>query len=314
MPKPDQLPEEFDLSELDKHLTEAEIEALKAGDDALIPPDNTAELAATEAARVAAEAATQQEAQVQATQQAAQDAAQADALKAQQQAAQQPIQIPDTSAAEAEVNRIGGEIEALLEKYDNADITREQFQQQQAALVKQQAVAQAQIEAAAQVVNNAAQQRIVQWNASLEAFKAANAAQAQALWSADHIQGWDAALRAVTGSQAYASMPFDRQIGLAYDLYAAEVKAVTGRALPAMAQATEPQPQPKPKPEPVGKRTDPRPDPVQTLGGLNGADDSLVTDGSFAAIDKMMSIDPIQAEQMLARLPEDKYDAYMRGR
>lgn len=296
MPKPDQLPEEFDLSELDKHLTEAEIEALKAGDDALIPPDNTAELAATEAARVAAEAATQQEAQVQAT----------------QQAAQQPIQIPDTSAAEAEIDRIGGEIEALLEKYDNADITREQFQQQQAALVKQQAVAQAQIEAAAQVVNNAAQQRIVQWNASLEAFKAANAAQAQALWSADHIQGWDAALRAVTGSQAYASMPFDRQIGLAYDLYAAEVKAVTGRALPAMAQATEPQPQPKP--EPVGKRTDPRPDPVQTLGGLNGADDSLVTDGSFAAIDKMMSIDPIQAEQMLARLPEDKYDAYMRGR
>lgn len=295
MPKPDQLPEEFDLSELDKHLTESEIEALKAGDDALIPPDNTAELAATEAARVAAEAATQQEAQVQAT----------------QQAAQQPIQIPDTSAAEAEIDRIGGEIEALLEKYDNADITREQFQQQQAALVKQQAVAQAQIEAAAQVVNNAAQQRIVQWNASLEAFKAANAAQAQALWSADHIQGWDAALRAVTGSQAYASMPFDRQIGLAYDLYAAEVKAVTGRALPAMAQAEAQQ---QPKPEPVGKRTDPRPDPVQTLGGLNGADDSLVTDGSFAAIDKMMSIDPIQAEQMLARLPEDKYDAYMRGR
>lgn len=304
MPKPDQLPEEFDLSELDKHLTEAEIEALKVGEEPLIPPDNAAELAEAEAARVAAEEA--------ASVKAAQDAAQADALKAQQQAAQQPIQIPDTSAAEAEVNRIGGEIEALLEKYDNADITREQFQQQQAALVKQQAVAQAQIDAAAQVINNAAQQRIVQWNASLEAFKAANAAQAQALWSADHIQGWDAALRAVTGSQAYASMPFDRQIGLAYDLYAAEVKAVTGRALPAMAQATVPQQQPKP--EPVGKRTDPRPDPVQTLGGLNGADDSLVTDGSFAAIDKMMSIDPIQAEQMLARLPEDKYDAYMRGR
>lgn len=304
MPKPDQLPEEFDLSELDKHLTEAEIEALKAGEEPLIPPDNAAELAEAEAARVAAEEA--------ASVKAAQDAAQADALKAQQQAAQQPIQIPDTSAAEAEVNRIGGEIEALLEKYDNADITREQFQQQQTALVKQQAAAQAQIEAAAQIATSAAQQRIVQWNASLEAFKAANAAQAEALWSADHIQGWDAALRAVTGSQAYASMPFDRQIGLAYDLYAAEVKAVTGKALPGMTQA--PAPQQQPEAAPVGKRTDPRPDPVQTLGGLNGADDSLVTDGSFSAIDKMMAIDPIQAEKLLAQLPEDKYDAYMRGR
>lgn len=286
-----QIPEEFSLSELQAHLTEAEIKALKVGDEPLLqdaepepePEPATADVTPT-------------------------------STTPQVQAQQTPAipEVPDTTEAEAQIARVGDEIEALLEQYDNAEITREQFQKKQAELIKAQAAAQSQIASAEQIATSAAEQRKAAWFASLEAFKVQNEAQAALLWSNQHLSGWDAALRAVTANQAYSNMPFERQIGLAYDLYAAEVKAMTGAALPSLGGATPPQGQAEA--QQPGRRTDPRPDPVQTLAGLNGASEALVTDGSFAAIDRMMDVDPIKAERMLQALPPDKYEAYMEGR
>lgn len=288
----DNIPEEFTLDSLNASLTEDEMAALMGGDDPIM--GNTAAADAEAAAALAAEqaAAAAATAQADAAAKAAADAAQA----------QPKVQIPDTTAAEQTIAKIDDDLAALATKYDAGDLTQAEWLAQQKVLIQQQAQAQVQIEQAQQVITNHVEQRRQAFYSTLETYKVENAL----LWSPEHLQGWDAALKAVTGNQAYRDLSAARQIELAHDMYAANVKAITGNSIAGPKTAT-----PKPAEEEGGPRKDARPDPVQTLGGFNTDANASIEDGTFAAIDKMTEKDPLAAEQMLARLPADVQKEYL---
>lgn len=275
----DNVPEDFTLDSLKaSSFTEAELEALTGGDDPL-----------TDAAPVA-EAEAEVEAPAAVTPPVVQ--------------APPPVQIPDTTQAEATIAKVDADLEALTAKYDEGELTRAEFLEQQRVLAQQGAAAQVQIETAQRIITDAANQRRATFATLLDQYKAQGN---ELLWSPEHVNGWDQALQAVTGNRAYMNLPLDRQIQLAHDMYAANVKAITGQAIPgskaaAAAAAQDPAP---------GRRTDPRPDPVQTLGGFNGDTNASMDDGTFAAIDRKMMVDPIAAEKMLQRLPADQQEEYL---
>lgn len=282
----DHIPEDFTLESLAASLTQAEIDAVQAGEDPIIAP------AGPTPEEVAAQAAADQ-----AAAQAAEAAAQA--------AAKPAVAIPDTTQAEAVIAQIDTQLEALKTQFDDGDLTYAEWMAQQNVLIKQQAQAQVQIERAQDAISQTVQQRRSQFQTSLEAYKAAGN---EHLWSGEHLQGWDGALRTVTGNAQYASLPFERQIELAHDLYAANVKAVTGKAIKGTAAAAA---EAAKDPEP-GRRTDPRPDPIQTLGGFNGDAAAAVDDGTFAAIDRLSESDPLEAERRVAALSPDRQQDYLR--
>lgn len=278
----DNVPEDFTLESLKaSSLTEAEVNALMGGDDPLTDSAPEPEAEAPPAAAVPPV--------VQAPPPVVE--------------APKPVQIPDTTQAEATIAKVDADLEALTAKYDEGELTRAEFLEQQRVLAQKGAAAQVQIETAQQIANTHAEQRKATFATLLDQYKAQGN---DLLWSPEHINGWDAALRAVTGNQAYVNLPLDRQIQLAHDMYAANHKAVTGQAIPGSKTA-----QAEPDAQAPGRRTDPRPEPVQTLAGFNGDSNAAMDDGTFAAIDRRMMTDPLGAEKMLMRLPQDQQDAFL---
>ena len=285
----DHIPEVFTLESLSASLTEAEIANLTTGEDPIIgeaAPDPAAEAAAL------------------AAQQAATDAAN---LQAQQQAQQQApkIEIPDTTDAEKVIADADTKLNDLQAKFDDGDLTHAELMAQQRAIIQEQARAQVVIERAQEAISQTVQQKRATFYSTLDAYKQGGN---EFLWSQEHLQGWDLALKAVTGNQAYAGLDVSRQIELARDLYAANYKAVNGKALPgAEGKAAAAQEDANED----GPRRDERPEPVQTLAGFNTDSTSAIQDGTFSAIDNLMSKSPLEAEKMLARLTEDQRTAFL---
>lgn len=276
------LPDAFSMDDLKAFLDEGEIAALTDGDDSV--------LAAIEAQQG------QPDAQ--------QPPAEAPAAEPPAQATPTPqMPIPDVSAAQQAISEADAKLAALTQQYDDGDLTRAEWDAQQAELIQSKARAMAQIELAQTVINQQQQARAQTWFSKLDAYHA----QHPELASDAHIDGWDAALRSVTGSAAYASLPMEKQIELAHRLYADHVEVTTGQAISRPAAA-----KPQAKQAQDGPRTDPRPEPPRTLTGLSGAEPGADgDDGTFAAIDRMMSVDPERAEAMLSRLPPERQAAYL---
>lgn len=286
----DHIPEVFTLESLSASLTEAEIANLTTGEDPIIgeaAPDQAAEAAALAAQQAATEAAN---------------------LQAQQQAAQQApkIEIPDTTDAEKVIADADTKLDALQAKFDDGDLTHAELMAQQRAIIQEQARAQVVIERAQEAISQTVQQKRASFYSTLDAYKQGGN---DFLWSQEHLPGWDMALKAVTGNQAYAGMDPSIQIELARDLYAANYKAMNkGKALPGAAgkAATTQE-----DADEDGPRRDERPEAVQTLAGFNTDSTSAIQDGTFSAIDNLMSKSPLEAEKMLARLTEDQRTAFL---
>lgn len=290
------IPEDFDMADLAQHLTETEVEAIKA-----------------EVANPAAEGGDPAQVQADPPPAAAPPAEPTQPAQPPAAAAQpepQMVNIPDTTEAEAQLKKLEGDMKSLMDRYDDGELSRDEFMTQQTAMMRQAATAQAQIDNAAHITTTVKEQQLAQWDRELDAFHGANAEVAQMLMSPAMVNDWDAALRAITGSPNYAHLPPANKIELAYDMLSASLKATTGKPLPAIAGKAAPAPSAA-QTTPAGPRNDPRPDAIQTLAGLNAADDRMVSDGQFAAIDKMMERDPLQAERMIEALPPERLQAYM---
>lgn len=283
---PNQLPTTFTLEQLSEVLTAEEIAAYNEGDDPLIPA------AGPSPEELAAQAAAQQLADQQAS--------------AAAKASEAPP-IPDTTEAEAAIIRIDAELDALIDKYNDGDLTQSELKAQQTALIRQQSQAQVAIERAQVAISESVSQRQAGFFAALDAYKAAGN---EFLWdSSTHLQGWDLALRAVTGNVEYASLPFDRQIKLAHDLYASNYEAKTGRAI----KRGNPKPADQEQPDNGRQAREGRPEPIQTLSGFNGDTGATLDDGTHASIDRLLGVDPIEAEGMIARMSERQRDNFLRG-
>lgn len=275
-PLPGDIPDDFTLDELREAVTEDELAAFEA---------TTADI----------------DMQPQAEDGAQQAAAQQDAAPAPGPEPVQQVQIPDVSQARATVAELETQIDALAAKYDEGELTRSEWLAQQRILVDQQAKAQTQIIQAEQMMAQAAQTVQQRWFSGLESYKAAGNA---ALWSEEHIGGWDAALKSVSGNQAYSGLPFERQFQLAHDMYAAHYRATTGRALPTAA-GKKADGEFKVALDPLEPNKGPREEAPMTLAGLNGDTANAISDGTLASI---MASDPERAESLLSRLSDADFE------
>lgn len=275
--KLDDFPEDFTLEDLKKGLTPQELEAIQADTEIALPDPDAAPPQQAKAEPEPAPVATPEPAPA------------------------PKIVVPDTAEATAKVAKADEDLASIAERYDAGELTRAEMLEAQKAIIAEQAKAQLVIEQAAQAEQQIAKTVEEQWFAAGAAFKAAGN---EVLWSADHLKGWDQALRTVSGTAAYQDLPMERMYELARDFYAADYKARTGQTLP-ISGGTKPA-----AAQPSTPRTDPRDPPVQTLAGINGDATDMVTDGTFASIDKMMDVDPIRAEQMIAALPKAQQEKY----
>lgn len=272
----DGLPDDFTLDALTGTLTEAEIEALKGGDDpVLVEPVAPA----PEPVAPASEPEPVPE-----------------------------VQVPDTREAEAVVQQMEAEIAKLAEAYDDGDLTRDEWLTQQRTLIAQQAAAQAQIAQAQQVIQQQSNAIAERWFAELDAYHATN----PELNTPDVLPMWDAALKSVNSNAAYQALPNATRMNLAHQMLNAHLIATTGKGLSSSPAA--PAAMPQPQPQELQARTDPRPEAPITLAGMSAVAENSPDDGTFAAIDRMYSTDPLKAEAMLSRLSAEQQDAFLNGR
>lgn len=305
----DHIPEEITVESLkEAGFEDAEIELLSQGDDPIVTvedPDAEARATADDTAKAEvgappAEAAAD-------AQQAAADAQKA-AEPAEVEDPQMP-QLPDTTEAEAKLVEADQALEELLMKYDDGELTSEEYREQQKAIIAEQTQAQAAITNAQSVADQGIQQQQQHWFNRLEAYKQA----APELWSEDHLAGWDRQLRAVTGNQAYADMSRDAQIKMAHRLYAAEYEARNGTPLEiappaakgeARAENTGPD-------EKLEVKKGEKPKAPQTLADFNSDTSAEVEDSRFAAIDRQIMKDPIAAENAFASMTPEQQERYL---
>lgn len=322
----DHIPEEFTIESLKAGgFTDQEIEALSTGDDPIVtmPSEEdaakAAETAKADPAPKAEDGATAEEPDIADEPDTPPPAKAAEAAEAEQPAPVPAIeevpdpeipQIPDTSEAEAKVAQIDEGLNALLEKYNDGDLTDAEYKEQQKALINEQAQAQYLIQSAAQVTESAVQQAQNHWFNRLDTYKAV----APDLWSEEHLAGWDRQLKAVTGSDAYADLSRDAQIRMAHRLYAAEYEARHGKPLeiaPAGAAKPDAAKAQADDPDKLKARTDPKPEAPQTLANFNSDSTAEVEDSTFAVIDREIMKNPLGAESMFERMTPEQQERFL---
>lgn len=284
----DHIPEDFNLDDMKAHLSEAEIAAISEGDDPVLSVSEDGTMAYLDAPAPAAE------------EPAAPTQPAAPAQEAAQPVQYQPV--PPTTEAQAAIAQLDEALNTLAEKYDMGEIDRAEMMAEQKRIAQEQARAQLQIEQANQIAQQNHSARLKAWNDAQATFYTAN--DASFLLAEQNIGAWDSALKSVNG-QYGDTLSFDRQIELAYELLSSHVKASTGKPLPALKAGAA---------NPAAKKGEPRTDEREaptTLAGFNSDTTATITDGTFAAIDRMMEKDPIAAEKMLMRLPADQQAAYL---
>lgn len=301
-PNPADLPETFTIADLEKTFDPSEIEALREDDP---------EMFTEPAEKPADDAATADDDPAAAARAAEQEAAAAKAAPtAEGEPAPALADIPDTTAAAARLAQIKTERAALREKYDNGEMTSEEMEQAIDKLVDDQASALAEIKRAEDIAAKNQTSRESAWNAALEGFKAQGN---EALFGEEHVAGFDKALRTVTNfkdNPENASLPFSVLISMAAQQHAIAYQTRTGKALEvktakgktAAGTGVE---------QRRGPRTDPRPDPIDTLSGFNAPGDEMVQESRFGAIDKIAERDPEEAERMLASMTPAERDRYL---
>jgi hypothetical protein len=212
---------------------------------------------------------------------------------------------PDTSEAEAYVAKSQIDLNELLNKYDEGDLTQDEYLAQQKFIISEQTRAQAAITAAEAVVKNAVTDQQKHWYDRLEVYKATE----PDLWNDEHMKGWDRQLREVTGNKAYADLSRDGQIKMAHRLYSAEYEARNGKAL-AMTPKVEPKVDKGPD-EKLEVKTGEKPKALQTLADFNSDTGAEVEDSHFAAVDKQIMRDPLGAEKAFSSMTEEQQERYL---
>ena len=216
----------------------------------------------------------------------------------------------DVSAQKATVDAMDTKIAALQEQYDDGDLTSEEWRAQLSALVREQAAAQAALDAAeAQMADAAPKAEAYReaWFSKVDAY----AAQHPYLMTPEHYDNWDAALKMVNANGAYQNLPMAQRIQTAHRIYSAHYESIEGKPLPTSPGLTTAQKAEAAKPTIPGPRTDPRPEAPTTLADLTNANDGGLEDGRFAQIDRIADSDPIAAERMVAALSDADRAAYL---
>lgn len=301
----DDIPMEFTLDGLRAIFTDEEIEALNEGDDPILPgvdltakrdPEGEADELLLDDEPPAAKTDP--------------EPANPAPVVVDQPDPEPPAPIPvNVTEHRATVDALDTKIADLQEKYDDGELTSIEWRDQLAALVKEQAAAQAALtQAEAIMADMAPKQEAYRqaWFAKVSAYQDQHAY----LASPEHYDAWDAALKMVNTNGAYAKLNITQRIEQAHRIYAAHYEGVEGKSLPTKPGLTAAEKKAEAE-KPTGPRKDARPEAPMTLANLTNAADNGIEDGRFAQIDRIMDSDPLKAEKMIAALSDaDRFEYF----
>lgn len=196
--------------------------------------------------------------------------------------------------AQATLDSIKERKAALIDQFDQGDLTAKDFQAQVDALAEE-------AETIKLAVFKANLSREMTENAKLD-----NWYKDASDFIKDHPEirsneltysSFDMVVRKVTGDDANAGLSNQKQLALAHKLWSEQLGIKT---TPAKAD-----PKPDPKPE---RKVPP------TLGRVPAADISETDDGKFAVLDRLMDTNPLAYEARLAKMSAAELDEYERSR
>lgn len=211
----------------------------------------------------------------------------------------------DTSQYDQQIEELRQQEAALFDKYDDGDLSRDEFQQQKAEIaakaddvVEQRAIAKKQIS-----------DETAQWDGAVaDYFK-----QYEGLKDDKVISAFDAEVRAVTSNPAFASKSFADQLAIAHkrlvttaeDMGLEGVPEIKGREKAAAANPGPKAKEPQKGDEGLGK-------PPQTLARVPASDMNDAGDSKYAALERLVNsgAEPEEIEQALQQLTPRERDQF----
>lgn len=211
---------------------------------------------------------------------------------------EQPKPEYDVETAQATLTDLHAQRKDLMTQFQDGEISEDDFQSKWDTFDEQISNAKAEI-IAAERTTQATQNQIEQrWYADVDAYMKDH----PDLGSETHIRGFDAELRAVTGT--YPHLDNAAAIQLAHTRYAQAAEAMRKPLSSLPPGAHEPAQRREPEPAPQRRERDPLP---PTLNQVPGSDMGGAQDGRFAQVERAIDSDPFAGEQAFERMsPEDQ--------
>lgn len=208
----------------------------------------------------------------------------------------QPEPVPDVSKAKQALDAIKAERKALREKYDDGDLTDDEYDAQNDALDDRMANAAADIKTAERSI--AKQQ---------DAWKQAGAAYLErypGLKTNGVIQALDKAVQELAAYPSVANLPHEQFLERVHRKLIAEAE-FTGLDIPAIGKSKQPPKKAAPDgDDSLGKTP-------KTLASVPSSDVSNLDDSPYASLERMAERgDPIAFEEAMMKLPADKRDQF----
>jgi hypothetical protein len=211
-------------------------------------------------------------------------------------------QIPDVSGAQAEVAAAKADMDALMKKFGEMEVTDADFATQQNAIIERRVAAQAKIQAAEQIQRDNYGLFTEYWSGLVNGYMDAN----PVLREEGVLTQFDAALRRINAAAENSDLPLQTRITMAHlDVSAINPKVRAAQAATANAAPAQPQSQAQQEPERQ------RPAPLTTLASVPAAGANDPGNGRFAAMDA--EPDVFRAEAGFGAMTQAEQEAYLRG-
>ena len=218
----------------------------------------------------------------------------------------------DLSAFDEKLEQFRKDEEALLDQYDDGDLTREELAQKRAELSGQVA----EVTGKRAVAERQMQDETNRWNGAVaDYFK-----EYPGLKDDKAISAFDAEVRAVTSNPLLADKPYQKQLEIAHKRLLNTAEDIGLENVPELkgAKKKEPEPEPEPKPQQKGEqKSDPRGDdmrtPPKTLARVPASEISGEGESEFAGLQRMMddeNVSPDDKEAALAKLTPEQRDRF----
>lgn len=214
--------------------------------------------------------------------------------------------VPDTAPMHDAIKALEVERDALIEKFEDGDLTRDAYKAALADLSKRER----------EVVGN-----IARVEAQQEAIRTAFYGEVQSYAKAypelldpagPHVHAYDRHVRAVTSSPDYEHLTHRQMLEAAHRLYVAEAE-VLGRAHVPMKAAPKPKADPAPAAEaPKTKAEKPKREIVPTLAKAPAAAAVTVNEGKYAALQQRLDAAQTaeEVERLMASLSPEEAEAF----
>lgn len=296
------LPPSFTLDSLGSFLTEEEVEALTTGDDPLV-------IAAEDNGDGKGDDDDDDD------DDEGQGAGDAGTTPAATEEKPDPVLTAiDTTGQQAVIDGAKQERRELLDKYNDGELSDDEYQAQLDALDDKVVEAKTALkEATAQRAQQEEAYRNAWFDRAGEVMEAnpvfKDATPQQALGGYSVAQVFDEACRHVTGQPQFAGLTLAQKAETAAKIAREYYKQQTGQEL--AAPKGKGGGKPKANDGLPERPTGPRPKAIQTLGNVTAATDTEINDGRFASIDR--NNNGLQAERDYGRMSDAEKEAYLAG-